>query len=334
MYNPIVSNSVTAAEITALSPHLWISYENDTYLNPAYNVGTSIISVVSQGTPGLTINASSAGLHYDTIGNAKSLLSTVSWHYLAGTHPDPQTATCSFTTMFETKSTVNSTYWILKSPVFRFKVAGAVIAIVENNTVHPTSLVVQPSTPYILQCDWDGSGMAMALIKLTDMSSQAFTQAMPNNLAPTSTTLYNISNAQSGWIGAKIGEMIELNAPTAAQNTTVINYMKQLYSGTAPPSSGSIPHSLKIHSDFFSGARVGKSIQKKAEASTAIDTLLYKQTVDSKGLFTSLDGIAYECETAIQLDKVDLEFRDPQDNLVDVSDYTITMDVFNNISQL
>jgi len=335
MYNPLISNSVTATEIAALNPHMWFDFSDTVVIAPAnITQGTSVNSITSKGEPGLTITGSAPGLNYDLIGQAPAVLSTANWHGFNGTSPEAQSTTSSFTTMFQTKTNTASFNWIWKTPVFRFQASAGIIRFVADVTNHPTNLVTQVSTPYILQAVWNSPTMEVELINLTDMTSQTETIAMPNNLAPTPTTAYSVWNAQTGGIGMRLGTTVELSGINAANNLIVVNYMKQLYTGTAPPSTGEMPHSLKLHSSSFSDARHGKSIQSVSGAgSTAIETLLYKQTLDSKGLFTGVDGKIYNCENT-QLDKVDLEFRDPQNNIVDVSDFTVSLDLANNTEQL
>ena len=292
-YNPTVSNSVSATDIAALSPWVWIDFQDKTKISPA-NIQPldSIISITSKGTASIVCYSSAAGLAYSTIGNnMAACLSTVSWHLLYdGSQPQggSQGNEASFSFVFETPSNGLSTErWLIKNRIFRIK-GSTVLKIVEDSTVHATNITLQIATAYICQCIWDGpnTSMSVELINLSDMSSQTQTLSLPNNLSVTPNYNYYMSSAQTGFHHWRISDQIELKTISTPANLTVVNYLKQVYTGQAQQSTSDVPHSLKLHSEFFSNAKLGKTIQKtNRNTSTAIGSLLYRTEINSESLY-------------------------------------------------
>ena len=288
-YNPTVSNSVSATDIAALTPWVWIDFQDKVKISPA-NIqnNDSITSITSKGTATIVLYSGASGLVYSSIGtNMSGVLSTVNWYPMADTS-QPQGGSqgneASFTFVFETPSNGLSTdRWLIKNRIFRIK-GGTVLKIVEGDTVHATNITLQVSTPYLCQCLWDGpnTNMAVEVINLSTMASQTQTVSLPNNLGPTPDYNFYISSAQSGFINWKISDIIELKTIGTPANLTVVNYLKQVYTGQAQQSTSDVPHSLKLHSDYFSNAKLGKTIQKtNRNTSTAIGSLLYRTDINN-----------------------------------------------------
>ncbi len=342
-YNPTVSNSVTATDIAALTPWVWVDFQDKIKISPA-NIqnNDSITSITSKGSASIVCYAGAAGLVYSTIGsNMAGVLSTVNWHVISDTSQPqggPQGNEASFTFVFETPSNGLSTdRWLIKNRIFRIK-GSTVLKIVEDATVHTTNITLQVSTPYLCQCIWDGpnTNMLVEVINLTDNTSQTQTLSLPNNLSVTPDYNYYMSSAQSGFINWKLGDQIELKTISTPANLTVVNYLKQLYSGQAQSSTSDTPHSLKLHSEFFSKMKLGKTIQKTSRnTSTAIGSLLYRTDINSEKLYNQeYERKLYICENSNLNRTVDLHFRNPDDSVVDVSSFAVNIDLLENLEQL
>ncbi len=340
LYAPTTTSSLTSADIEALTPWVFLDFTDKVKMSPAnIAVGDGLTSITSKGSASIVCYSSATGLEYSTLtgSTAPCIDYTVNWHYIADTS-QPQGGSqgneATFTFVFETSDSTTDR-WLFKNRIFRIK-GGSVLKLIEDTEEHSTTCTLQTETPFLCQMIWDGptETMSVELINLTDMTSQTDSVVMDNQISLTPDYNFYMSNAQSGALNWKIGSCIELKTKSPTAAATCISYFKQQYTGEGEEVTGAMPHSLKIHSDFFNDCRIGKSIQKTDGGSNAIDTMLFKQTLESKGLFSSLDGTKYTTDGFTQLDKVDLEFRKPDGTVADVSDFCVTLDLFNNVSQL
>ena len=101
-------------------------------------------------------------------------------------------------------------------------------------------------------------------------------------------------------------------------------------------SLGTIPHSLKLHSEFFNRIRLGPTVQHTTgRNSDALETVVYKGALTtSLGIYNmEYQPSAYSTDNE-HLDKVDIAFRDPTGAIADVDSFAISMDLMNDTSQL
>ncbi len=337
-FNPTISNSVTATDIQTLAPYVWIDLEDKTKISPAnITAGQSITSCVSKGSGPIVTYSSANGLLYDSFlnSNAAAIHSTVNWHYMAdSTQPNNpgQGTEGMFTFMFQTPAVISGWHWLVKNRVFRIQ-ASTVLRLVEDITIHQTNIALQVSTPYLCQVIWDGTDMKAEVWDLTQPStSQTDTVAMPNNLTPTPNyNFYFPGNAQTGFINYKVGGCIELQTKSPTAALTCINYYKQLYSGTAQQTTSDTPTSLVLCSEFLTNCRTGKSLTHEE----GVELLSYRGELNSEPYYSlNHEGKRWNVDIESNLREIDIYFVKPDGTVVDVTHFSMSVDLQNDIAQL
>ena len=332
------TSAADSDSINMLSPYVWIKWDDTVKISPALiTVGTDITQVVSNGDAGVTLKVTVPGITYEKIGESFACRSNVNWYNLIdSTVPNPaqNKLESTFVMIFETPAVLSSRY-IWKDAVHWIKVVSGVINVRGIGTDQPTTVVVQPSTPYIIKTVWIDvlETMTITLINLLDNVEQSSSVILTGHTSgplPTSTThTISISDASTGFWTWTLGEVLLFNALlTPAAEITVTNYMKALYAGGLIGSALPV-HSLTLHSEFLSQARHGKSIGKD----TGLQLLKYDNAFTLDGALYHKDrSEKYECDND-RLDIIDLYFTKPDGTEVEC-DFSVCVDLFNDASQL
>ncbi len=333
-YNPTVSTAVTRETVQALNPYVFVDWADTTKISPTITQGDSITSVVSTGTASVTLYSSAAGLKYDSIGSAPACLSETNWHYFSdSSHPQSsagQSDTSQMIFMFQHDATPPTYYWLFKNRVFRVKASTTVITLVADTTDFDTTCVIQAGGQYIVSLIWDDPTMSVKVIDLATNIEQTDELDMPGNLSPTPDYNVYLSNAQTGFLGAKIGSFMEFLTTSATVNETAINFLKQAYSGVAQQTTSTIPTGLVMCSTFLTDRRTGKSLVHNK----GVELLSYQGTLNSEAFFAMRHEGRYYAVDNYTLEKIDVFFTKTDGTVVDVSHFSVSLDLLNDMSQL
>ena len=172
------TSAADSDSINMLSPYVWIKWDDTVKISPALiTVGTDITQVVSNGDPGVTLKVTVPGITYEKIGESFACRSNVNWYSIIdATLPNPaqNKLESTFVMIFETPAVLSSRY-IWKDAVHWIKVVSGVINVRGIGTDQPTTVVVQPSTPYIIKTVWIDvlETMTITLINLLDNVEQS-----------------------------------------------------------------------------------------------------------------------------------------------------------------
>ncbi len=334
------TNNVEDSVIDGYSPIIWLDWSHGASLLPSGVVeGEDVTSIAGRGVAGVLLNASAANMKYSKINEMPCILSDINWHYwVDAVTPNPlENDDASLTMVFRTHDTSQGTNSLFRSRIFRPWANGNNLRVESRSGNYlETSLLIDEATDYLLQMQFtNGDTMKCILTNLlTDSTSD---ETVSDTLWNEAETDYNIfiSYASTGFIGLKVGNVVSLNTPTAAQNLQVSNYMKARYNGvTTTTTVAPTPRCLKLCSEFLTSCKLGISVEKSNENSNALETLNYHQEINLKSYF-KLD---YASPTYFvdrdTLKDIDIFFEKPDGTVMPVDEFTLTLDFAEVVSQL
>ena len=110
--------------------------------------------------------------------------------------------------------------------------------------------------------------------------------------------------------------------------------MRSLYTGVGNLVSTDTPHCLKLCSDFFSRISIGKTIQNNSNHTDVLEVLNYQKKINEIQYYKMESHPKNVTIDPVRLKNCDLYFENPDGTVADVNEFTVHLDLFNNVRQI